>query len=276
MPEGHTIHRHALQQRRELAGHRLATDVVQGRFAASAMTLDGRRLDDVEAWGKHLFQWWEGGEVLHVHLGLYGRWRHQQSPPPPMRGEVRLRLIGPSHTWDLSGATACEVLSPDDRERIIARLGPDPLRSDADPGRFLDRAARSRAPIGTLLLDQAALAGIGNVYRAEVLFLGGIHPHRVARDLTDAERSGLWIEIAHQLRLGLRQGRIVTRRRHELDRPASRVPRSEALYVYHCDICRVCATPIRSTTLAARRLDFCPRCQPRRPRRGHTPPVPPP
>lgn len=275
MPEGHTVHRQARQQRRELVGHALATDVVQDRFAASAARLDGQVLDDAEAWGKHLFQTWEGGEVLHVHLGLYGKWRRQPTPPPPMRGAVRLRLVGPTKVWDLAGATACELLSPDERDTIVARLGPDPLRRDADPDRFLDRVARSRAPVGTLLLDQSAVAGIGNVYRAEVLFLQGIHPERPARELRPHEAGGLWAEMVHQLGLGLRRGKIITRRADEVNHSPARLPRAEAHYVYHRDTCRICGGPVRRTELAARRIDLCPRCQPRRPRRDHTPPVPP-
>lgn len=273
MPEGHTVHRQARQQRKELVGHALATDVVQDRFAASAALLDGQVLTAVEAWGKHLFQTWDGGEVVHVHLGLYGKWRRQAAPPEPMRGQVRLRLVGPTRAWDLAGATACEMLSPDEQDAILARLGPDPLRADADPQRFLDRLARSRAPIGALLLDQSAVAGIGNLYRAEILFLQGIHPERPARDLRDHERDGLWTETVHQLRLGLRRGKIITRRADEVDRPASRLARDEAHYVYHRHTCRVCGGLLRRIELAARRIDLCPHCQPRRPRRDHTPPV---
>ncbi len=273
MPEGHTVHRHARQQRRELAGHALATDAVQDRFARSAARLDGQVLTEVEAWGKHLFQTWEGGEVVHVHLGLYGKWRRQPAPPAAMRGAVRVRLVGPTHSWDLAGATACELLGPDEAEAIVARLGPDPLRPEADAQRFVDRVARSRAPIGTLLLDQTAIAGIGNLYRAEILFLQGIHPLRTGRELRDHEREGLWTETVHQLRLGLRRGKIITRRAGEVDGPTSRLPRSEAHYVYHRTTCRVCAGRLRRIELAARRIDLCPRCQPRRPRRDHAPPV---
>lgn len=256
-------------------GHALTTDVVQDRFAASAARLDGQVLTDVEAWGKHLFQTWESGEVVHVHLGLFGKWRRQGSPPPPMRGAVRLRLVGPERCWDLAGATACELLSPDEQDAIVARLGPDPLRSDADPAHFLDRLARSRAPVGTLLLDQSAVAGIGNLYRAEILFLQGVHPERPACELRDQERQGIWSETVHQLRLGFRRGKIITRRADEVERPVSRLPRGEAHYVYHRSTCRVCGGPLRRMELAARRIDLCPRCQPRRPRRGHRPPVPP-
>ncbi|QYG93652.1 Fpg/Nei family DNA glycosylase [Iamia sp. SCSIO 61187] len=276
MPEGHTIHGQARDQRRDLAGHALRTDVVQDRFAGTAARLDGQVLVDVEAYGKHLFQDWEDGSVVHVHLGLYGKWRRQPTPPEPMVGAVRLRLVGPTHAWDLAGATVCTVITPEEQERIVGRLGPDPLRDDADPERFLAKVARSATPIGALLLDQAAVAGIGNVYRAEVLFTGGIDPRRPAKTLRPHERDRLWAEIVHQLHLGLEVGHIVSVRDEELDAPRADVERQDGVYVYHRDTCRVCGTPIRTTELAARRIDWCPSCQPRRPRRDHEPPVGPP
>ncbi|HEU5151270.1 MAG TPA: DNA-formamidopyrimidine glycosylase family protein [Iamia sp.] len=276
MPEGHTIHRQARELGADLAGHVVRTDVVQDRFAGAAARLDGQVLTGVEAYGKHLFQHWEDGAVVHVHLGLYGKWRRQPAPPGPMVGAVRLRLVGPTHAWDLAGATVCALVEPDHQDRILARLGPDPLRPDADPEPFLAKVARSATPIGALLLDQAAVAGVGNVYRAEVLFTGGIDPRRPAKELRPHEREQLWAEIVHQLRLGLEVGHIVTVRDDELDRPRAETARDDGVYVYHRDVCRVCGTSIRTTELAARRIDWCPRCQPRRPRRDHPAPVPPP
>ncbi|HEV7720924.1 MAG TPA: DNA-formamidopyrimidine glycosylase family protein [Iamia sp.] len=276
MPEGHTIHRQAREQRADLVGHALRTGAVQDRFAGAAARLDGQVLTDVDAYGKHLFQTWADGSVVHVHLGLYGKWRRQPVPPEAMLGAVRLRLVGPHHAWDLAGATVCALVTPDEQERIVDRLGPDPLRPDADPAPFLAKVTRSALPIGALLLDQAAVAGIGNVYRAEVLFTGGIDPRRPAKELRPHERDRLWAEIAHQLRLGLDVGHIVTVRDDELDRPRAEVPRDDGVYVYHQETCRVCGTAIRTTELAARRIDWCPHCQPRRPRRAHEAPVAPP
>lgn len=276
MPEGHTIHRQAREQGADLVGHALRTAAVQERFAPAAARLDGQVLTDVEAHGKHLFQTWEDGSVVHVHLGLYGTWRRQPVPPAPMVGAVRFRMVGPTHAWDLAGATVCALVTPEEHGRILARLGPDPLAPDPDPTPFLDKVARSAVPIGALLLDQTAVAGVGNVYRAEVLFTGGIDPRRPAKELRPHERERLWDEIVHQLRLGLDVGHIVTLRDDELDRPRVETERDDGVYVYHRDLCRVCGTAIRTTELAARRIDWCPRCQPRRPRRDHQPPVPPP
>ena len=153
MPEGHTIHRAARRQNAVLAGHALRVSSPQGRFAAGAAALDGRVLLGVEAVGKHLFQRWEGDEVLHVHLGLFGRFREQPSPPEPPRGAVRLRVEAPEVTMDLSGPTACELVGEEGMARIVDRLGQDPLRGDADPDRAspTSRAAacRSARPCST-------------------------------------------------------------------------------------------------------------------------------
>src|SRR3954464_8467994 len=132
VPEGHTIHRQARDQARDLVGHPIAASVVQERFAHGAARVDGRVLKAVEAYGKHLFQWWDSGDVLHVHLGLFGRWRRRPNPAGAPVGELRLRLEGPEQTWDLSGAIICALVSPDDRDATLARLGPDPLRADVD------------------------------------------------------------------------------------------------------------------------------------------------
>lgn len=263
MPEGHTIHRLARDQTRDLTGHAVSTDVVQERFAAGAAMLDGLVLRKVEAYGKHLFQWWDGGLVLHVHLGLFGRWRRRFTPPGAPVGEMRLRLVGPERTWDLSGATRCALVSPDERDAVIARLGPDPLRPDADPERMWTRIHRSRQAVGALLMDQSVVAGIGNVYRAELLNIIGVDPHRLGRDLGRDEFDALWAETVRQLRLGVRRNKIVTVRPEELTRPASRTARRDAVYVYRRETCRRCGSLLEVFPLAARRTWRCPICQPR-------------
>jgi endonuclease-8 len=263
VPEGHTIHRLARDQRRDLVGHPITTRVVQPRFTAGAAMLDGRVLHRVEAYGKHLFQWWDGGLVLHVHLGLFGRWRRRLTPAGDPVGEMRLRLEGPERTWDLSGATRCALVTPEDRDAVVARLGPDPLRADADPERMWERVHRSRQAIGALLMDQSVIAGIGNVYRAELLNIVGVDPRRLGRDLERSEFDALWPETVRQLRLGVRRNKIVTVRPEELSRPASRTPMHDAVYVYRRETCRRCGSPLEEWVMAARRIWRCPICQPR-------------
>jgi endonuclease-8 len=139
VPEGHTIHRVAADHNRHFAGQRLEARSPQGRFAAGARTLNGRVLKTVEAYGKHLLYRWEG-KTLHIHLGLYGKFRLHKCPVPEPRGEVRLRVVGDARGFDLNGPTACELYSRQDETRLLERLGADPLRPDADCERLWDSA----------------------------------------------------------------------------------------------------------------------------------------
>src|SRR3954453_1957181 len=183
MPEGHTLHRLARDQRRDFRGEVVRVTSPQGRFAESAARLDGQTVERVDAYGKHLFTWFGSGDVLHVHLGLIGKYRRQPSPPRPPVGLVRVRLEGPEATWDLSGPNVCRIIGPSDVDLVTKLLGPDPLRRGADVERFVENVQASSKPIGALLLDQSVIAGIGNVFRAELLFVHGVHPATPGRDL---------------------------------------------------------------------------------------------
>lgn len=264
MPEGHTIHRLARDQNRLLRGKVIAVSSPQGRFSSDAALVDGVVLRRVEPVGKHLFYEWANGAVGHVHLGLFGKFRtHRGLTAPEPMGEVRMRMAADGVTIDLSGPTACTIGDEDDRSSILRRLGPDPLRSDADPSRAVDRIRRSRQPIGALLLDQSVLAGVGNVYRAEALFVTGVHPSRPGTQCAEAELTGLWSVITAMLRQGVKDNRIVTVDRRELDIPSGRrLRRGEATYVYHRDRCLRCADAIRTVELGGRPCYFCPTCQP--------------
>ncbi|MCU1352379.1 MAG: glycosylase [Acidimicrobiales bacterium] len=263
MPEGHTIHRLARDQRRDLVGHPIAASTVQERFATGAARLDGQVVRRVEPWGKHLFHWFASGDVLHVHLGLIGKWQRRASPPPDAVGQLRLRLEGPAATWDLSGPMVCRIVTPDDRDAVVAKLGPDPLRTDADPERLWQRLQRSSKPIGLLLMEQDVVAGIGNVYRSELLNIVGIDPRRPGRDITRDEHEELWAETVRQLKLGVRRNKIVTMRPDEIGRPISRLARGEGRYAYKQEACGRCGTPLDVFPLAGRRTWSCPTCQPR-------------
>lgn len=263
MPEGHTIHRIARDQNADLAGRPVTVSSPQGRFAAGATRLDGHAFEHAEAWGKHLFQWWVGlPEVLHVHLGLIGKWTRRASPPPAPVGEVRLRLEGAENTWDLSGPMVCRLVTPDERDQLVAALGPDPIRPDAEPERFAAKVAASRRAIGALLMDQDVIAGIGNVYRAELLNIVGIDPRREGRSLTPDEVRRLWGEAVRQLRLGVKRNKIVTMRTDELTRPVSRLRQGEGRYVYHQEACGRCGTRLEDHRIGGRRISSCPLCQP--------------
>ena len=268
MPEGHTLHRLARVHTKLFAGAPVAVSSPQGRFAASLV--DGRVLRRAEAHGKHLFHVYGPDAVVHVHLGLYGTFTEAELPAPDPVGQVRMRVVGAAHYTDLRGPNACEVITAVEARELRARLGPDPLRRDADPERAWSRISRSRTSIGALLMDQSVLAGVGNVYRAEVLFRHGIHPLTPGRDLDPAQWSAMWDDLVALMRLGVRRGRIDTVRPEHLPKAMGRAPRVDRhggeVYVYRRtdQPCLVCATPVAHAELASRNLFWCRECQPER------------
>jgi endonuclease-8 len=261
VPEGHTVHRLARDHTRDLAGRQLRASSPQGRFADGASRIHGAVAERFEAWGKHELGFLDTGDVLHVHLGLIGKWNRQPSPPRQPIGQVRLRLDGEAATWDLAGPAVCAVITPGEAAAVVARLGPDPLRRDADPERFVDRVQRSAKPIGALLLDQDVIAGVGNVYRAEVLWELGIDPRRPGRTVDRDTLLAMWRWLAHQLRLGVRRNRIVTVDPSELAGPIAAVRRGEGVAAYHQEACRRCTGPFATIEVAGRRIELCPTCQ---------------
>lgn len=266
MPEGHTIHRAARDHERALAGQALVVTSPQGRFDVEALLGSGERvtLKRVEAWGKHLFYVFARGRTVHVHLGLFGRFHRRANPPPPPRESTRMRLEGEKVTIDLVGPTACEVVSAKKKAEILARIGPDPLRDDASPAPFYEYLARSKTPIGAVLLDQSVIAGVGNVYRAEVLHLLKLHPSTAANALSRAEAKAMWTLLVGLLRRGVEEKRIVTTHGIALEVPRKRVPRGESLHVYGRTSCRSCGGDVQRFAQRARTAHVCPTCQPYR------------
>ncbi|WP_445256950.1 Fpg/Nei family DNA glycosylase [Nocardioides aurantiacus] len=267
MPEGHTLFRLATSLRDAFAGDVVASGSPQGRFEESAAQLDGLRLLEASSRGKHLFVDFEQDRAVHVHLGLYGKFVVRAAPAPDPVGQVRWRLVSGSAYADLRGATACELVTPEARQAILDRLGPDPLDPGADPERAWARISRSRAPIGGLLMDQAVVAGVGNVYRAEVLFRHRLHPLRPGRTLRRGQFAALWEDLVVLLHDGVRAGQIRTLRPEDAAaaREASTVEhRRVKNYVYRRQgqPCLVCGATVRTEELAHRNSFWCPRCQP--------------
>jgi endonuclease VIII len=263
MPEGHTVHRIALDHSKILRGKHVAVSSPQGRFAGGAALVDGVRLRQLEAYGKHLFYHWANGLVGHVHLGLFGRFRVYRAALPDDMSTVRMRLTVPKATIDLIGPTDCSIGTPDDRERIIRRLGPDPLRTDADPEQAFAAIVRRVAPIGQLLLDQKVISGVGNVYRAEAMFINRINPMRPGNQITRAEFDVLWATIVEMLERGVADDRIVTVDREQFDASTGTARRGETTHVYHRDRCLRCGSPIQTVELGGRACYYCPVDQPR-------------
>jgi len=268
MPEGHTLHRLAKLHQRRFAGKPVEVSSPQGRFASSASLVDGRVLKRAEAHGKHLFHVYGPDATVHVHLGLYGTFDDHPLPATTPVGQVRMRVVGSTHWADLRGPTACEVLTDVEVAAVHARLGPDPLRRDADPERCFTRIAKSRTPIAVLLLDQKVLSGVGNVYRAEVLFRHGVHPLTPGQGIDRALWDLLWADLVFLMRDGVKVGRIDTVRPEHLPEATGRAPRQDRhggeVYVYRRTgmPCLVCGTPVAMSDLAGRNLYWCPTCQP--------------
>jgi formamidopyrimidine-DNA glycosylase len=275
VPEGHTIHRLARDHSALLAGRPVGATSPQGRFADGAAVLDGRVLRRIQPHGKHLFYRFAGGVDLHVHLGLYGKWTVGAGVPPEPRGALRLRLTTEEAWLDLRGPIACEVLSPPERDAILARLGPDPLRADADADRAWAKVTASRIAIGQLLMDQRVLAGVGNVYRAEVLYRAGLSPFAPGSSVARTAWDALWADLRRLMRAGVRAGRIVTTEREDRDRRSGRARQEDAYYVYrrHGLPCRRCGTEVRTESMSTRNLYWCPLCQAPSGAPGAPPPV---
>lgn len=262
MPEGHTLHRLARLHQRRYAGSPVSVWSPQGRFADAAL-VDGQVFRRASAWGKHLFHEYQDGPIVHVHLGLYGTFREHRTPMPDPVGQVRMRLVGGQYGTDLRGPTACEVLDEARVSAILDRLGPDPLRADADPSAAWARIAKSRKAIGALLMDQSVLAGVGNVYRSELLFRHGIDPYRAGRDLDEAEFDAAWSDLVELMKVGVRRGRIVVLRPEDDHGAPAYRPGRPRTYVYRRagEPCRWCGTPIRTAEMEGRNLFWCPACQ---------------
>ncbi|NGO68678.1 Fpg/Nei family DNA glycosylase [Streptomyces boncukensis] len=269
MPEGHTLHRLAGQCGDRFRGRRVRAGSPQGKFADGAALLDGQRLTAAEAHGKHLFLGFGPAGWVHIHLGLYGTLRFGTGPAPAPVGQVRLRLATDADYGDLRGPTRCRLVTDGEKRAVHDRLGPDPLRAASDPEAAWARISRSRTTVAALLMDQKVVSGVGNVYRAEVLFRHGIDPYRAGRDLTRAEWDALWGDLAALMPEGVRTGRIDTVRAEHTPEAMGRPPRVDdhggEVYVYRRAgrPCHLCGAQVRTAELAGRNLFWCPTCQAR-------------
>jgi endonuclease-8 len=267
MPEGHTLFRLAADLQREFGGQRVRVSSPQGRFVDAAAMLDGQVLDTAESSGKHLFIRFANDLIVHIHLGLIGSFSFGSGHAPPPVGAVRLRLATATSYADLRGATACELVSEQKAHAMIAKLGADPLRADADPARAYARVCRSQRPIGALLMDQTVLAGVGNVYRAETLFRAKLHPLTPGQQVNRRRWNAMWADLVELMAYGVETGRIDTvRPEHEpeaMGRPARVDDHGGEVYVYRRQgqACHVCGSRIKTQVLEGRNLFWCPKCQ---------------
>jgi endonuclease-8 len=261
MPEGHTIHRICRDHQAWFAGQQLIVTSPQGRFEDEASLISGKRLREVSAHGKHLFYHWNRNLIGHIHLGLYGKFRVHKNPAPEPRGAVRVRMIGSQRSFDLNGPNCCELIDKAKFDEIKMRLGEDPLRDDASPENVWKKIQSSRTAIGSLLLNQSVIAGVGNVYRAEILFLLGIHPQRPANEITRGIFDELWELTVELLRIGVEHNRIITAGFTTSGKVAKRLKASQRLNIYKRSECPNCALPVKTYALASRKMYACSGCQ---------------
>ena len=186
--------------------------------------------------------------------------------PPPVVGQVRLRLLTMSTCADLRGPTACVLQTADEVAATIAKLGPDPLVDDVSAGEEIFTAVvrRKPTPIGQLLMDPSVVSGIGNVYRAELLYRARQNPHTPGRDVPDEVVRHIWRDWVRLLAVGVETGQMMTM--DDLDPDAYRAAmasRDDRHWVYHRAglPCRVCDTGIVVEEMAGRKLYWCPYCQ---------------
>ncbi len=209
--------RSPLGSNRTLGGQQVDVSSPQGRFAADATLIDGRTLDHASARGKHLFLDFDdlADLTLHIHLGLIGSFHvKQRSEEGTAASRARLRLEGRNHVAELRGPMICALIDEPSRQSILHKLGPDPLHEPdvlADgAGRAWSRISQSRKVIAELLLDQSVLAGVGNVYRCEVLFRHRIDPFTPGRELGRRLWDSLWDDLVALLPLGAAFSQILT------------------------------------------------------------------
>lgn len=270
MPEGHTLFRLAAELCEAFAGQALRVSSPQGRFAESADAIDGQVLRTAESAGKHVFLVFANDAIVHVHLGLIGVFTLGRAPAPPPVGAVRLRLEGDEAFADLRGAIVCELVTREKMTEVVDRLGPDPLRDDADPDRAFTRIHRSTKAIGALLMDQTVLSGVGNVFRAEVLFRARLNPLTPGEKVSRRRWNAMWDDLVTLMEYGVRTGRIDTVRPEHEPAAMGRPPRDDdhggEVYVYrrHGQPCHVCGSTVRTKVLEGRNLFWCPACQRRR------------
>jgi endonuclease-8 len=264
MPEGHTVHRTANQFNKLFAGEPVAVESPQGRFSSGAKAISGQKLTKARAIGKQLFLEFENDLTLRIHLGIYGKWSflNHSGELPEATGQVRARFNNTSALADLRGPTVCEVISRHEVQAVEQRLGPDPLNSNPrgrELERFIQRVTKSKTPIGLALMNQDVISGIGNVYRAELLFRSGISPHIRGNELSIQQLTEIWNDAVMLLKIGVKTGFMITRDELFAKRPT----KEERNFVYKREglPCRNCGTNISLELMAGRKLYWCVTCQ---------------
>lgn len=254
MPEGDTVAGHA----RRLAPVLVGKDVERvagssSSLRANSRRVTGRRVEAVRPVGKNLVIEISGGYSILIHLGMSGRWLVLDASSP-VPGEARLALsTATQHVVCLAAPTVILDRSPR-IERRLSSLGPDLAGDEWDDTEFLRRArTRDDRRVSALLLDQRVAAGIGNVYKSELLFLERIHPDTVVGDLSDEALIALGRRARRLLQANVGRHRSTT---------GERTPGRETwVYGRQGKACRRCGSAIEAGRRQERVTYWCPGCQ---------------
>ena len=265
MPEGHSIHRVANTFRSEYLDSKVKVFSPQGRFETDAKLVSGRTLIESTAVGKQLFLGFDNELTIRIHLGIYGKWNFYKVPiakAPEIWGQVRARFGVKSASADLRGPTVCEVIDQDAVNLVLKRLGPDPLNPDpsgTEALRFVSKVINSKVAIGAALMNQAVISGIGNVYRAELLFRAGLNPKTPGEKISESALLAIWDDAVKLMRIGVKKGVMLTRDDHL----SGSVLVKDRYFVYKREglECRVCNKKVVVEEFLARKLYWCPKCQ---------------
>src|SRR5262249_49807819 len=276
MPEGDTIYRAAVAMHRALAG-RVVTRFESVYPAVMRIAVDrpivGRTIESVSARGKHLLIAFSGDLILRTHLRMSGSWHLYGAGARWRRRAGDRRVLVATGGVEAVGFNfpVAELLTARDlsRHAQLSALGPDLLDPAFDAAEAARRIrARGREPVGDVLLNQRVLAGIGNVFKSEILFLGGIEPVTPVAALSDPDIERLVAIAREQL-----AANVLTRSQSLNPSIGRRTTRSLdpniKFWVYGRggERCRRCGSLIeaRKSGLDARLTYWCPRCQPARP-----------
>ncbi len=264
MPEGDTIRRTAEMLNTALAGRSVsafesAIDALARRVSTGGIV--GQRLLGVEARGKHLLMRFESGATLHTHMGMRGSWHLYRTSTRWRKPRTRARIVITANdvVAVCFSPMSAELLTPHELRKSmrLTRLGPDALADGFDvaeaAGRLRDRGEQE---IGVAILDQKALAGVGNVYKSEVLFLTGTNPFARVESLADRTIQRIVATAAQQLKRNLG--------RSERRTTSSLTPGALNVYGRGGEPCRRCGETVRRAYqgLQRRSTYWCPRCQP--------------
>jgi formamidopyrimidine-DNA glycosylase len=269
MVEGHQTHRVIHFHRQKLLGRRFAAHSPNGRFAEGAAAVDGKELTRLECVGKNLFYFFGGGAdttVIRVHFGMagaFGTFPHDAAPAPTATTRLALSSLPAGGADAVVALLSAMTVEHGGRDLYVARraeLGEDPLRVDADPEAAWGKVSTSKKSIGILLMDQSVIAGVGNIYRAEILYKAGVHPEVPGRALPRAAWEAVWRHSVELLRRGFETGSILTVDPAEaatLGAPWTR------RYIYNQKSCGRCGGAVMTWSMAARTVYACAgKCQP--------------